>query len=251
MKKISIILLTLLFASEGYSQRVNSQDSLTIRTIYDMALLNGKSYDWLDYLSNNIGGRLSGTLNAEKAVQYTKEELDKLGLDKVWLQPVMVPKWVRGPKEFALIETQPGITFNVDLCALGGSVATPSVGIKSNVVEVKSFEELINKGVKLIFTVDCGTLSFDAIEYAKNNNIDVIVLDHHQSEIKLPNAFYYGNLFDAKLFGDASSFYFSYLGDVLINSSLLFLMVTTLKLRKSRIVSMVDSAAILIMIILL
>ena len=54
----------------------------------------------------------------------------------------MVPKWVRGPKEFALIETQPGITFNVDLCALGGSVATPSVGIKSNVVEVKSFEEL-------------------------------------------------------------------------------------------------------------
>ena len=40
---------------------------------------------------------------------------------------------------------------------------------------------------------------------------------------KLPNAFYYGNLFDAKLFGDASSFYFSYLGDVLINSSLLFL----------------------------
>ena len=54
---------------------------------------------------------------------------------------------------------------------------------------IKSFEELINKGVKLIFTVDCGTLSFDAIEYAKNNNIDVIVLDHHQSEINLPNAF--------------------------------------------------------------
>jgi single-stranded-DNA-specific exonuclease len=54
---------------------------------------------------------------------------------------------------------------------------------------IKSFKELINNGAKIIFTVDCGTLSFDAIEYAKNNNIDVIVLDHHQSEIKLPKAF--------------------------------------------------------------
>tara|TARA_B100000767_G_scaffold274842_1_gene309218 strand:- start:1275 stop:3053 length:1779 start_codon:yes stop_codon:yes gene_type:complete len=54
---------------------------------------------------------------------------------------------------------------------------------------VKSFEELINNGVKIIFTVDCGTLSFDAIEFAKQKNIDVIVLDHHQSEINLPKAF--------------------------------------------------------------
>ena len=54
---------------------------------------------------------------------------------------------------------------------------------------VKSFEELIKKGVKVIFTVDCGTLSFKAIDYAKKNNIDVIVLDHHQSEVNLPNAY--------------------------------------------------------------
>ncbi|MDA7715181.1 single-stranded-DNA-specific exonuclease RecJ [Pelagibacteraceae bacterium] len=54
---------------------------------------------------------------------------------------------------------------------------------------IKSFEELINKKVKVIFTVDCGTLSFDAINYAKDNNVDVIVLDHHQSDVKLPSAF--------------------------------------------------------------
>jgi single-stranded-DNA-specific exonuclease len=54
---------------------------------------------------------------------------------------------------------------------------------------IKSFKELINKGVKLIFTVDCGTLSFEAIKYAKQHSIDVIVLDHHQSEAILPDAF--------------------------------------------------------------
>jgi single-stranded-DNA-specific exonuclease len=54
---------------------------------------------------------------------------------------------------------------------------------------VKSFEKLIQNGVKIIFTVDCGTLSFEAIEYAKQNKIDVIVLDHHQSEVNLPKAY--------------------------------------------------------------
>ena len=54
---------------------------------------------------------------------------------------------------------------------------------------VKSFKQLINNEVKIIFTVDCGTLSFDAIDYARERNIDVIVLDHHQSEVKLPMAF--------------------------------------------------------------
>ena len=54
---------------------------------------------------------------------------------------------------------------------------------------IKGFEELIKNNVTVIFTVDCGTLSFEAIDYAKSKNIDVIVLDHHQSEINLPNAY--------------------------------------------------------------
>ena len=43
-------------------------------------------------------------------------------------------------------------------------------------------------GVKIIFTVDCGTLSFEPIEFAKKKILDVIVLDHHQSDVNLPNA---------------------------------------------------------------
>ena len=54
---------------------------------------------------------------------------------------------------------------------------------------VNSFQKLIDKKINLIITVDCGTMSFDAIDYANSNNIDVIVLDHHQSEINLPKAY--------------------------------------------------------------
>ena len=53
---------------------------------------------------------------------------------------------------------------------------------------VEGFNNLIKLGTKIIFTVDCGTSSFVPIKIAQNQNIDVIVLDHHQSDLKLPNA---------------------------------------------------------------
>lgn len=121
-----------------------------LQSIYRTSLLEGQSYEWLDHLCNQIGGRLSGSLNAERAVEWAKQELEGLELDRVWLQPVLVPKWVRGPKEFALIETEPGVTFNVPITALGGSVATPSVGLKAEVVEVQNFEDLERLGREVI-----------------------------------------------------------------------------------------------------
>ncbi len=52
----------------------------------------------------------------------------------------------------------------------------------------KGFKKLIDLDSKIIFTVDCGTLSFKPIEFAQKKNVDVIVLDHHQSDINLPEA---------------------------------------------------------------
>ena len=140
--RIFAVLYVTLISMTSYSQ----SDEDVLKSIYKTSLTNGKSYEWLNYLSNQIGGRLSGSLNAERAVAWTKEELEKLGLDKVWLQPVMVPKWVRGAKEYAYVETEPGKTTTLNICALGGSVATPALGIKSNIVEVQGFEELKTLG---------------------------------------------------------------------------------------------------------
>lgn len=123
-----------------------TEDEKQFKAIYDMALTDGKAYDWLNYLSNQIGGRLSGSVQAQQAVEYIRRQLDSLGLDRVWLQPVMVPKWVRGTPEFAYIETKPGITSNVPICALGGSVATPDGGLKANIIEVQGIEDLEKLG---------------------------------------------------------------------------------------------------------
>lgn len=123
-----------------------TDDEKQLRNIYDAALTDGKAYDWLNYLSNQIGGRLSGSVQAQQAVEYTKAQLDSMGLDRVWLQPVMVPKWVRGTPEFAYFESTPGVTTNVPICALGGSVATKPGGLKANIVEVQGIEDLKELG---------------------------------------------------------------------------------------------------------
>lgn len=141
--RTSLLLILLLISATNFAQ---SEDEKQMKAIYDLALTEGKAYDWLNYLSNQIGGRLSGSVQAQQAVDYTKGQLDSLGLDRVWLQPVMVPKWVRGTPEFAYIETKPGLTTNVPICALGGSVATPDGGIKTNVVEVQGIEDLEKLG---------------------------------------------------------------------------------------------------------
>jgi len=143
----AFILLVSFQISMAQTPEINEKkDATTIKQIFDTALTSGKAHDWLRFLSLQIGGRLSGSVEAEQAVEYTKTELEALGLDRVYLQPVMVPKWVRGAPEFAYIETTPGVTTTVPITALGGSIATSSIGLKAGVVEVKSLDELEQLG---------------------------------------------------------------------------------------------------------
>ena len=138
MKK-SIVLAALLFG--GITAFAQSKDEQTLKEIYKSSLTNAKCYPWLEHLSNTIGSRLSGSIGAEKAVLYTKAQLETLGLDKVYLQEVMVPKWVRGEKEIAYLQVGKQ-KVNFQICALGGSVATPKKGLQAAIIEVKSLEEL-------------------------------------------------------------------------------------------------------------
>ena len=145
MKKI--IFLTALFFT-GSVLFAQKSDEQTIKEIYKSSLTNSQCYSWLDYLSNSIGSRLSGSANAEKAVLYTKSQLETLGFDRVYLQEVMVPKWVRGAKESAyLLDNKTKV--NIPVCALGGSIATPKSGITAEIIEVKGIQELEALGEKV------------------------------------------------------------------------------------------------------
>jgi hypothetical protein len=144
MKKI--VLVFLLHSLFSFAQ---TTDEIQLKAIYKSSLTQSKCYSWLDYLSNSIGARLTGSENAQKAILYTKSQLESLGLDKVYLQEVMVPKWVRGQKESAYILDNKTKT-NIPICALGGSIATPKNGLTAEVIEVQGIKELEALGLDKI-----------------------------------------------------------------------------------------------------
>lgn len=119
-------------------------DSLMIRRIADEILMNGKAYDNLHYLTKQIGGRLSGSPQMVKAENWGLKTMRESGADKAWLQECMVPHWVRGGKDEALAFTG-SQKKPLDVLALGNTKGTGSKGIKAEIIEVKSFDDLESK----------------------------------------------------------------------------------------------------------
>ncbi|MES3019840.1 MAG: M28 family peptidase [Bacteroidota bacterium] len=125
----------------GTSVMAQVPDSAMLRQFYNVALENGHSYENLRHLCKQIGPRLSGSKNAQKAVEWSKKVMEDYGFDKVYLQEVMVPHWERGAKEAAFI-IEGSTKIPVRIAALGGSIATPANGLTAQVIEVKNFEQL-------------------------------------------------------------------------------------------------------------
>jgi len=141
MKKL-ILLLAISFCLTANAQQ---SDSLSIAKIINQSLTNSECYPRLKYLCKNIGPRLSGSLNGEKAVEYVHQLCIDQKLDTTFLQPVTVPHWVRGQKEQAHYKVN-GKKTDVAICALGGSIATSIKGICAPVIEVHDFEEIKKLG---------------------------------------------------------------------------------------------------------
>lgn len=53
----------------------------------------------------------------------------------------------------------------------------------------KKMQEFRDAGCSLILTLDCGTTAFDPIEFGTGLGLDIIILDHHNAESRLPNAY--------------------------------------------------------------
>lgn len=115
-----------------------------MKRIQQAALSSDYALRQVSYLSNNIGPRLSGSAQAEAAVEYVAREMRGLGCE-VTLEKVMVPHWVRGDETASLVGwpgQAKGTTQKIVLTALGGSVATPPAGLTTDVIVVGSFDEL-------------------------------------------------------------------------------------------------------------
>jgi carboxypeptidase Q len=128
------VLATLLLASSVSAQ--------TADAIIQRELASSQAYSTLEYLTDHIGPRLSGSAGAAAAVRWTTSQFKKWGIP-VTNEKVMVPHWVRGEERATLVSH-----FNqkVVLTALGGSVATPEGGLTAEIIEVSSYDQLKSRG---------------------------------------------------------------------------------------------------------
>lgn len=150
--KNSLIFLLFFFVPASFiplcgQESVQEKDALTIKEIYNLSLTQADCYDWLRHLTKDIGARSGGSPQAAAAVDYTRQIMDSLGFDTVWLQPCTVSHWVRGDEELVRIVNSKQIgSQDLRALALGNSVGTGPNGITAEVIEVQGLDELEELG---------------------------------------------------------------------------------------------------------
>jgi len=145
LQKTVILVLASLISLVATAQK---EDSIAFKKIADNILIHGTAYENLRHICKKIGPRLSGSAQAQKAVEATAKMLRDAGADTVYLQPCMVPHWVRGVKEVGYITLPNGTKYPLNLCSLGNSEGTGLKGINAPIVQVNNFEELSRLGKK-------------------------------------------------------------------------------------------------------
>jgi carboxypeptidase Q len=131
-------------ASASVSAELNAE----LVKLRDAALEDDYAFKQVAHLTENIGPRLSGSIQAVQASQYVADELKKLGLE-VRLEEVKVPHWVRGAESAELVEfpgQTPKTVQKIVVTTLGGSTPTPPEGITAEVLVVHSFDQLTSLG---------------------------------------------------------------------------------------------------------
>jgi hypothetical protein len=135
MKRLLCLCLGLL-AATAHAQ----SDSAIVKKISDEILLRGEAYENLRVLCKTIGHRLSGSPQQDKAIAWGQALLERSGADKVWLQPVTVPKWIRG--EESLKVKYEGKWQTIPMLSLGNSEGTEGKVLTAEIVCFNNMEEL-------------------------------------------------------------------------------------------------------------
>ncbi len=121
-----------------------ADDAVFIKNLSNEVLKNGRAHDLLRYLTKNIGGRLAGSPQFDKAVIWGEKTFLSLGADRVYLQECMMPNWNRGGKDIASVVSIDGKQSNrkLDVLALGNSMGTGGKALNAEVIAVADFAEL-------------------------------------------------------------------------------------------------------------
>lgn len=142
MKKVLLILLFVPL----FTLAQTNDDSIFIRNIANNVLMSKAAYNNLYYLTKHIGGRLAGSPQMVLAENWGMQAMKNAGANTVTMQECMVPHWVRGGKDKAMVTYKDanGKTqiINLNVLALGNSLGSGAQGVKAPLFRVNSFDDL-------------------------------------------------------------------------------------------------------------
>ncbi len=142
---LAFVLVGFVFEQNGLGQDTTKQSSVAddykdaAKKLIEFGRKENNAYLKLQELCDDIGHRLSGSKELDKAIAWAQKSMKADGHENVRAEKVMVRKWVRGKESCELLEPRP---LKFEMLGLGGSVATPKEGIVAEVVVVDSKEEL-------------------------------------------------------------------------------------------------------------
>jgi carboxypeptidase Q len=135
----AVALSMALGASVVLADGLSPAEQATARRIVAAALADDGAYLKLQELCDGIGHRLGGSAGLDAATRWALRTMRADGHENVRLEPVMVPKWVRGRESCEMVapRRQP-----LAMLGLGYSEGTPPAGISAPVVVVRDKAEL-------------------------------------------------------------------------------------------------------------
>jgi Zn-dependent M28 family amino/carboxypeptidase len=96
----------------------------TVSELQSAALQDELAWELLSSLTTDVGPRMAGSPGDAMAVAWAQVQMERLGFDRVWLEPVEFPRWLRHSESASLLAPR---RQNLAVAALGGSPATGGV----------------------------------------------------------------------------------------------------------------------------
>jgi carboxypeptidase Q len=111
----------------------------TAEQLRDQLHAGSGAFAIVESLTTEIGPRLAGTEADARAVAWAKATFERLGYDRVWLEPVTFPVWRRGSER---AEVLPPFAQPLEITALGGSSGSNGP-VEAEIVEIEDYDALL------------------------------------------------------------------------------------------------------------
>ena len=136
----TLLALSLLAAAPAFAATgLDAGDIAAAEGLRERAMRGSEAWNVVESLTTEVGPRLAGTPADAKAVEWAKAKLQAMGFDKVYLEPVTFPVWLRHHERAEVLAPYPQ---PLVITALGGSVGTGEAPIDAEVVAFATLDAL-------------------------------------------------------------------------------------------------------------